>query len=70
MTQDHARQLEAHIEHLQRAHAEHDPRIVSTLVMVAYHQMAEEQPDADVPALARARAEEELRHLSTTVRGS
>lgn len=67
MTEDHARRLETHVTKLQQRHADVDPRIVATLVMVAYHQMAEEQPDADVPTLARDRADEELQRMASVV---
>lgn len=65
MTEDHARQLEAHIDELERAHEGTDPRLVAALVMIAYHQMVEEQSDPDAaPSLARARVELELRRIS------
>lgn len=64
MTQDQAHQLEEIIAELEHAHHRLDGRLVSTLVMVAFHQMAEEHPDGDLPALARRRAHEELTLLS------
>lgn len=66
MTDDLDRRLERSIDELRSVHPDVDARLVSTLVMVAFQEAVEVEPDHDgLVELATARAELALRRASS-----